>query len=113
MWTVSARYWRGSQLRNGFNGVPADATLLSPTGTVLQSNSYAWYFKLRKHFHHGDDSFGAYLAKGVAYKPYDIPVFASQATINGSSGGYLWAQHQGRFDWSARRAAYGLCQPDD
>jgi iron complex outermembrane receptor protein len=68
---------------NDFLGVPAGTTLLSPTGTVLPSNSYAWYFKLRKHFHHGDDSFGAYLAKGVAYKPYDIPVYASQATING------------------------------
>jgi len=69
---------------NSFLGVPAGTTLYSPSGVVLPSHSYAWLFKIRKEFRTGDDSFGAYLASGSAYKPYDIPVnAASGTTING------------------------------
>ncbi|MDD2750590.1 MAG: TonB-dependent receptor [Acidithiobacillus sp.] len=69
---------------NSFIGVPSGTSLLSPSGVVLPSNSYAWFFKIRKRFRRGDDSFGAYLAKGSAYKPYDIPVSAAAGTtING------------------------------
>lgn len=69
---------------NSFLGVPSGTSLLSPSGVVLPSHSYAWFFKIRKQFRTGDDSFGAYLAKGSAYKPYDIPVSAaSGTTING------------------------------
>ncbi|WP_414041324.1 TonB-dependent receptor [Acidithiobacillus sp. M4-SHS-6] len=69
---------------NSFIGVPSGTSLLSPTGVVLPSHSYAWFLKIRKRFRTGDDSFGAYLAKGSAYKPYDIPVSAaSGTTING------------------------------
>ncbi|WP_226852610.1 TonB-dependent receptor [Acidithiobacillus thiooxidans] len=69
---------------NSFLGVPSGTSLLSPSGVVLPSNSYAWFLKIRKRFRRGDDSFGAYLAKGSAYKPYDIPVSAAAGTtING------------------------------
>ncbi|MBU2755459.1 TonB-dependent receptor [Acidithiobacillus sp. CV18-2] len=69
---------------NSFLGVPAGTTLYSPSGVVLPSHSYAWFLKIRKTFHTGDDSFGAYLASGSAYKPYDIPLSpASGTTING------------------------------
>lgn len=69
---------------NSFIGVPSGTSLLSPSGVVLPSHSYAWFLKIRKRFRTGDDSFGAYLAKGSAYKPYDIPVSAaSGTTING------------------------------
>ncbi|MBU2737268.1 TonB-dependent receptor [Acidithiobacillus concretivorus] len=69
---------------NSFLGVPSGTSLLSPSGVVLPSHSYAWFLKIRKRFRRGDDSFGAYLAKGSAYKPYDIPVSAaSGTTING------------------------------
>lgn len=69
---------------NSFIGVPSGTSLLSPSGVVLPSHSYAWFLKIRKRFRRGDDSFGAYLAKGSAYKPYDIPVSAAAGTtING------------------------------
>ena len=65
---------------NSFLGIPSGTTLYSPSGVVLPSHSYAWYLKVRKHFHSGDDSFGAYLAKGSAYKPYYIPLYAADGT---------------------------------
>ncbi|MDX5935828.1 TonB-dependent receptor plug domain-containing protein [Acidithiobacillus thiooxidans] len=79
----------GVSTGNSFLKVPAGTKLPGPgglpetSGTVLPSNSYAWFFKVRKSFHSGDDSFGAYLAKGTAYKPYDILLYPSKATING------------------------------
>ena len=74
----------GVSSANSYLGVPAGTSLYSPSGVVLPSHSYAWFFKIRKQFRAGDDSFGAYLASGSAYKPYDVPVnAASGTTING------------------------------
>ena len=68
---------------NSFLNVPTGSTLYSPSGIALPSRSYAWFFKARKTFKKGDDSFGAYLASGSAYKPYDILLYPGGATING------------------------------
>jgi len=69
---------------NSYLGIPAASSLYSPSGVVLPSHSYAWFLKIRKTFNNGNDSFGAYLASGSAYKPYDIPVSsAAGTTING------------------------------
>lgn len=79
----------GVSTGNSFLSVPSGTTLPSAAGlpktagTALPSNSYAWFFKVRKRFETGDDSFGAYLAKGTAYKPYDVLLYPAQATING------------------------------
>ncbi|WP_123103970.1 TonB-dependent receptor [Acidithiobacillus sulfuriphilus] len=80
----SAVFAGGVSSGNSYLHPIVGSTLLSPSGSIFPSSSYAWYFKGIKRFHRGDVSFGAYLAKGSAYKPFVTPVTPIQGvTING------------------------------
>jgi iron complex outermembrane receptor protein len=57
---------------------------------------YAWYLKTRKTFSNGDFSAGAYLSKGTAYRPVDVPVNnIGGVYVNGTSGQYYSQQSSG------------------
>ena len=75
---------------DGWSGVIAGATSSSNNylhgyGFNNPSSSYASYFKLRRSFHHGHFSIGAYIARSSGYRPVNIPVHARAGgpTVNG------------------------------
>ena len=65
-------------------GVTSSNNYLTGYGFDNPSNNYAYFAKVIKHFHGGHISFGAYVARGVAYRPLGIPVTPNpQVTVNG------------------------------
>ena len=75
---------------DGWSAVIAGATSSSNNylhgyGFNNPSSSYASYFKLRRRFHHGHFSIGAYIARSAGYRPVNIPVHARTGgpTVNG------------------------------
>lgn len=66
-------------------GATSAGNYLTGYGFNNPSTNYAYYAKLIKHFHYGHVSFGAYVARSVAYRPLPIPVEPNSAvTIYGT-----------------------------
>jgi iron complex outermembrane receptor protein len=65
-------------------GLTSAGNYLNGYGFNNPSNNYAYYAKVIKRFHGGHFSFGAYAARGVAYRPLGIPVSPNaNVTVNG------------------------------
>lgn len=65
-------------------GLTSAGNYLTGYGFNNPSNNYAYYAKVIKRFQGGHFSFGAYAARGVAYRPLAIPVSPnSNVTVNG------------------------------